>query len=140
MEGCGGNIWSFLFKKGFVSACISYLTFLFFNSLSDLIRDDAYRRNKDIHKDLERLSIAFIIIFGIALGVMAFFFADLVMAGFGFFFNMGFMISSARTKGNHFFNFVRRITGNLVSSCVFMGLFCALIIVIVLLKRQSIME
>lgn len=144
------EIWSFLYKKCFISACIAYHLFMFLNSLSDLIRDDNARKKhpKNIYDDLERISYVWMILYGLGLGFMSFWFDDVVMAFYGMMFNMGFMISSARTpkrltdwkKIPVGALLLQRITGNLVCSIIFFVAFIALIVIILVRKKKDIMD
>lgn len=145
------EIFTFIYKKCLISACIAYHCFMFLNALSDLIRDDNARkaRPKNIQKDLEGISIAWIIIYGLGIGFMSFWFDDICMAVYGMIFNMGFMINSARTNKNeedwlkhpHLNALLwKRITGNLVCGIIFFVAFIALIVVIIIRKKKAAMD
>lgn len=133
------ELWTFLYKKCFISACVAYHIFLFMNALSDLIRDDNLRRGKNIHKTLKVLSVIWIIIYSAGMGAITYFFDEICVAGFAAFFNLGFFISSARTTKKRFY-MTQRILGNLICGIIFFVAFAALIAYIVITKKMEFMN
>lgn len=93
---CGGSIPTFVFKKGFISTCIAYHIYFFFNNIITIAYFDDPLGIKA--EDRRTGSWICILLFGIIIGLFTWFFQDVVVGLMGFLFNVAFFVLSSADK------------------------------------------
>lgn len=108
---CNENIYSFVFKKCFLSAAASYQIYFFFNNLITIFYfgDQPLNTHADSRRTASWICIC---IFGVIIGLLTWFWKDVCMGGMGLLFQIGFFVlsngdkpidkSGRRNKGNYF--------------------------------------
>lgn len=137
MPACGESKLCFVFKKCFVSSCIAYQIFFFFNNVITIAYMADY---PELVKVDQRHTGSWICIclFGLIIAALMFIWKDIFIGVMGLIFQIGFFVMSACDVPPE--DGGARLKGNYISSIIFSILLVVEIAIVLILKGKEVLQ